>query len=45
MAMSSAITLEFAKFLTMASAYLYTSATAKPWNAWEVRQLATIVIA
>ena len=25
---------EFAKFLTMASAYLYTSVTAKPWKAY-----------
>ena len=25
---------EFAKFLTMASAYLYTRVTASPWKAW-----------
>ena len=28
-----AITAELAKFLTIASAYLYTSVTARPWNA------------
>jgi len=31
---SSAITVAFAKFFTMASAYLYTSVTARPWKAW-----------
>jgi len=30
-----ALTEEFAKFLTMASAYLFTSVTASPWKAWD----------